>query len=230
MCTASLLTSSIFVVDTEPFIQLSLCLPLSPSLSPPLHLSPPSLSTGTMRYVSTRGGQRTYSFEEAIISGWAENGGMLLPQSFPRFTPDALKAMRYGQTHHRRTKQQIFSSLTHSAKERKRQRQRETEGQRFLSAPPSYALGRDRPSRQKRQSKQKDRDILISLRTRSTHRDRDRGRGRDRGRDGRRTEVPISLLTHSVNTQRQRQRKPKDISLTLFRPHSEPYALTQQTP
>lgn len=47
-----------------------------------------------MRYVSTRGGAKTYSFEEAIIAGWADNGGMILPQSFPRFTADALKAMR----------------------------------------------------------------------------------------------------------------------------------------
>ena len=38
-----------------------------------------------MRFVSTRGGDsgQTYSFEEAVLAGWADDSGLILPQSLP---------------------------------------------------------------------------------------------------------------------------------------------------
>ena len=37
-----------------------------------------------MKYSSTRGGVKGLTFEEAILSGFASDGGILLPDSIPR--------------------------------------------------------------------------------------------------------------------------------------------------
>ena len=43
-----------------------------------------------MRYVSTRdaggddGKRRYYTFEEAVLAGWADDGGMLMPETIPK--------------------------------------------------------------------------------------------------------------------------------------------------
>ncbi len=45
----------------------------------------------TMKFVSTRGvgdDRRRYSFEEAVLLGWAEDGGMILPETLPQITPE----------------------------------------------------------------------------------------------------------------------------------------------
>ena len=48
------------------------------------------------RFVSARGvgvGQRVYSFEEAVLTGWADDGGMILPMDFPPLTPELLQSV-----------------------------------------------------------------------------------------------------------------------------------------
>ena len=35
------------------------------------------------RYKSTRGGEQDYSFEEALLSGYAPDGGLFVPASLP---------------------------------------------------------------------------------------------------------------------------------------------------
>lgn len=39
-----------------------------------------------MKYLTTRGGIRGASFQEALLSGYAPDGGMFLPESLPKFT------------------------------------------------------------------------------------------------------------------------------------------------
>ncbi len=46
-----------------------------------------------LRYVSTRGSARPLGFEEALIAGLAEDGGLYLPESWPVLSPDALGGM-----------------------------------------------------------------------------------------------------------------------------------------
>lgn len=48
-----------------------------------------------MKYISTRGGDRVYTFEQAILSGWADNGGMLLPEHIPVVDQATLASWRY---------------------------------------------------------------------------------------------------------------------------------------
>lgn len=38
-----------------------------------------------MKYISTRDASKAklYSFSDAVLAGWADDGGMLLPESFP---------------------------------------------------------------------------------------------------------------------------------------------------
>jgi len=45
-----------------------------------------------MRYCSTRGGVRDASFEEAVFTGYAADGGILLPQEVPTVSAKALQA------------------------------------------------------------------------------------------------------------------------------------------
>jgi len=47
-----------------------------------------------MRYASTRGGARGTSFEEAISRGYAPDGGLFVPETLPRLTPEQLQAWR----------------------------------------------------------------------------------------------------------------------------------------
>ena len=46
-----------------------------------------------MRYVSTRGEAPVLDFEEVLLAGLARDGGLYLPESWPRFDADALRAM-----------------------------------------------------------------------------------------------------------------------------------------
>lgn len=43
-----------------------------------------------MRFFSTRGAARAYTFEEALLAGYAEDGGMLMPAEVPRVLPAEL--------------------------------------------------------------------------------------------------------------------------------------------
>lgn len=46
-----------------------------------------------MLYVSTRGAAPTLDFEGATLAGLAGDGGLYVPQSWPRFSPEAIAAM-----------------------------------------------------------------------------------------------------------------------------------------
>ena len=43
---------------------------------------------------ATADARRRYSFREAVFSGWAEDGGMLMPERIPRIPRDTLDAWR----------------------------------------------------------------------------------------------------------------------------------------
>ena len=47
-----------------------------------------------MRYISTRGGIEPISFKNAVMMGLAQDGGLLLPQSYPTVTRDQLESWR----------------------------------------------------------------------------------------------------------------------------------------
>src|SRR5690242_21306538 len=47
-----------------------------------------------MRYLSTRGGAKAQSFTEILLEGLAPDGGLFVPEKFPRLTADELAAMR----------------------------------------------------------------------------------------------------------------------------------------
>lgn len=44
-----------------------------------------------MKYCSTRGGIKDATFEEAVFTGFAKDGGILLPQTIPEVTVNMLK-------------------------------------------------------------------------------------------------------------------------------------------
>jgi threonine synthase len=46
-----------------------------------------------MRYVSTRGGAPSLSFEGAVLAGLAEDGGLYLPEAWPKLSPETIAAM-----------------------------------------------------------------------------------------------------------------------------------------
>lgn len=46
-----------------------------------------------MRYVSTRGGAGRRSFEEVLLAGLAEDGGLFVPESWPRLEPEVFGAL-----------------------------------------------------------------------------------------------------------------------------------------
>lgn len=65
---------------------------LHPQMTQPPPLPP-------IRFISTRANPssdnpRTYSFREAVLAGWADDGGMLLPTRLPIITPAQLEAWR----------------------------------------------------------------------------------------------------------------------------------------
>ena len=47
-----------------------------------------------MQYVSTRGGAPPLGFADALLAGLARDGGLYLPLSVPRLTPDAIRGLR----------------------------------------------------------------------------------------------------------------------------------------
>jgi threonine synthase len=47
-----------------------------------------------MRYVSTRGGAKPQAFTEILLEGLAPDGGLFLPERFPRLSPSELAALR----------------------------------------------------------------------------------------------------------------------------------------
>lgn len=47
-----------------------------------------------MKYISTRGKAPTLNFTDTIMTGLASDGGLYLPEKFPQFSPDALRALR----------------------------------------------------------------------------------------------------------------------------------------
>jgi len=47
-----------------------------------------------MKYISTRGEAAELGFKEAVITGLARDGGLYLPQSWPTFSPGALRALQ----------------------------------------------------------------------------------------------------------------------------------------
>ncbi|BCS53589.1 threonine synthase [Geobacter sp. SVR] len=48
-----------------------------------------------MRYISTRGGIQPISFKDAVMMGLATDGGLLLPESYPRVTERQLEEWRH---------------------------------------------------------------------------------------------------------------------------------------
>ena len=46
-----------------------------------------------MEYISTRGQDGLLSYEQALLSGLARDGGLYLPVSYPRFGEDEISAM-----------------------------------------------------------------------------------------------------------------------------------------
>ena len=47
-----------------------------------------------MRYISTRGAAPTLAFDEVLLAGLARDGGLYVPETWPTFTHDELRAMR----------------------------------------------------------------------------------------------------------------------------------------
>ncbi len=47
-----------------------------------------------MRYVSTRGKAPELAFDDVLLAGLADDGGLYVPRSWPQFTPDEIKAMK----------------------------------------------------------------------------------------------------------------------------------------
>ena len=47
-----------------------------------------------MRYISTRGNAPTLSFEQAMLTGLARDGGLYLPETIPTLDADTIRAMR----------------------------------------------------------------------------------------------------------------------------------------
>lgn len=55
---------------------------------------PPSVDLQTMKYSSTRGGVSDVTFEEALFTGYAADGGILLPVSIPTVNKATLEKWR----------------------------------------------------------------------------------------------------------------------------------------
>ena len=47
-----------------------------------------------MKYISTRGGSPKLNFSEVLLCGLAPDGGLYLPEYYPKFTDDELNDMR----------------------------------------------------------------------------------------------------------------------------------------
>ncbi|MEE8445194.1 MAG: threonine synthase, partial [Alphaproteobacteria bacterium] len=47
-----------------------------------------------MRYISTRGDAPILEFDEVMLAGLASDGGLYVPESWPRFSADDIRGMR----------------------------------------------------------------------------------------------------------------------------------------
>src|SRR5512134_268465 len=47
-----------------------------------------------MRYVSTRGDISALAFDDVVLAGLARDGGLYMPESWPKLSPDALRSLR----------------------------------------------------------------------------------------------------------------------------------------
>lgn len=47
-----------------------------------------------MRHISTRGQAAARGFEDVLLAGLAEDGGLFLPEAWPQFSPDEFRALR----------------------------------------------------------------------------------------------------------------------------------------
>ena len=47
-----------------------------------------------MRYISTRGRAPARDFADVLLAGLAEDGGLYVPEAWPRFSPRRLRALR----------------------------------------------------------------------------------------------------------------------------------------
>ena len=47
-----------------------------------------------MRYIGTRGGMEPASFSDAVLMGIAPDGGLTLPESYPRFSKAEMEDVR----------------------------------------------------------------------------------------------------------------------------------------
>ena len=47
-----------------------------------------------MKYVSTRNNSKEYSFEEVFIKGLADDGGLYVPTSLEKLTPEELSELK----------------------------------------------------------------------------------------------------------------------------------------
>ena len=43
-----------------------------------------------MKYISTRGGVEPKSFEEVVLTGLAEDGGLFVPEQLPKFSTEEI--------------------------------------------------------------------------------------------------------------------------------------------
>jgi threonine synthase len=48
----------------------------------------------SLRYISTRGAAPTLAFDEVLLAGLARDGGLYVPETWPTFTHDEIRAMR----------------------------------------------------------------------------------------------------------------------------------------
>ena len=56
-------------------------------------LKPDRGDTGQMKYFSTRGNDGPLGYEAALLSGLARDGGLYLPEHYPAFSVDDIRAM-----------------------------------------------------------------------------------------------------------------------------------------
>ncbi|HBO59669.1 MAG TPA: threonine synthase, partial [Alphaproteobacteria bacterium] len=47
-----------------------------------------------MKYISTRGNAPALDFENVLLAGLAPDGGLYVPQEYPRFTADEIRKMQ----------------------------------------------------------------------------------------------------------------------------------------
>ena len=49
-----------------------------------------------MHYISTRGSAPVLTFEQAMLTGLARDGGLYVPETVPQFSPDEIAALASG--------------------------------------------------------------------------------------------------------------------------------------